>query len=236
MSILDPSHPDYKAPTWGCLIYAAPLVAVPMVFAAYGYLFYSGLGGRPADGARVEIAFDGCEAAGPIIEARVQRMGLGDPVFGTRDSGPMIEVTLPTDEEVANDVPTTLARTGAFEIRAGDEVLFDNSALTDATVRMDIMMSPWVVLRLQEDAEASLHAHQKTDLSAETSYWIDGVKLGRISNQKTVMGGEVELPGDAANDRARMQRAAADALVLSSGPLPCSVSVVSVHPASLPGS
>lgn len=226
MQTVDPNDPRLKGmrPAWGLAILTLPIVGVVIVAVGYGSLFLSGTRGRAADGPRVEWTFEGCPEARPLIEARVADMGL-EAAFGDAPGGFVAELVLPGDPEVAAGVPATLTMPGALEVRGANELLVTNADLTDASVRVDLLMYPSTLLRLTPEAAERVKKHVRDLPKGELLFYVDGVRAGRQDNQNPVSVGEIELGLDEGDDKTRMHRAAALSVVLDHGPLPCPVTV-----------
>ncbi|MBX2797264.1 MAG: hypothetical protein KTR31_06350 [Myxococcales bacterium] len=224
---VDPDDPRIPArPLWGLVILSLPVFGVIAVFIAYGIMWSLGLSGRAASGEPVELAFEGCAEARALLEARLQDMGLSEGEWSDTVGGFAVRTPLMGDPDVDGTVPDTLAMPGALEIRGGDEVLATNVDLSDATVRLDIFMVPYVLLRLHEDAAKRVRDHMRSDPRGQLRFWVDGVDVGWQSNSNPVALGELELSPNASEDvdeQDRMQQVAAWSVVLDHAPLPCDV-------------
>lgn len=237
---MDPDvHAQVEAmqPRKGALLLLIPAALVVLTFVLYTAMLALGLYGRPADGDRVRMAFAGCPEAAPVVQARVAFMGLGDPRLVERADGFDLEVTLPSDVGVARSIPGTLTAPGRLEaVRrdAPDRVLFTEAEVASAAIRQDLTLIPWTVLTLTDAGVAALGAYVQEDREGRVHYRMDGVEIGSVSNLKGATP-EVELTPALEDDRARMEAAAARAVVLDSGPLPCSLSVVTALVSPPPG-
>lgn len=227
--MVDPSDPRLQQSKRGCILLGIPPIAVVLTILAYAWLVYTGLGGRPADGDVVEIALRGCPEARPVVEDRVARMGLPDPAFENVDGGFVVTARLPSDVDVARAIPETLAQPGRFQIRdaATGDPLADSTAVVDGTIRMDLLMRPMTLIRLNETATEQLAVRFRADRESQIALWLDGDEIGTWHAQKG-MNGEIEVEPSAEDDKARLHLAARRGVVIGSGPLPCEVSVRSV--------
>lgn len=212
-------------PRPGCLLLGIPVLAVVATFVAYAWLFYNGMIGRPATGPTVELHFAGCQDAGAVVVERVADMGLGRPEVRTHPGGFQVRVQLPTPTTDPMDLASTLATTGAFQMRDGDEVLVDSGDIASAGVRLDLGMSPSTLVVLEPEGRDRVYARMGERPDAKTSMWIDGVEVWSFGNRRPSMNGEFEIPPDAANDEERMKLAARRGIVLNHGPLPCTLTV-----------
>lgn len=222
---MDPEDPRLKQrPIWGLLILALPVVGVAVTFVLYAGMLWLGLSGRGASGDPIVLAFDACPEARPLLAARLQDMGLTDAAFEAQGDGVMITLTPTGDAEVDAQLPETLAMPGALQIRGGDLLLGTNADLIDATVRLDLMMTPSVLLRLKPPAAERLKDHVRSDPGGQLRFLVDGVQIGTQSNRNSVAVGELEIASlDHPGDRALMRAVAAWSVVLDHGPLPCAV-------------
>ncbi|MEZ4316741.1 MAG: hypothetical protein R3F61_04540 [Myxococcota bacterium] len=210
-------------PRKGAFILLIPVIMVIFVFVAYTAMFGLGLYGRPADGRRVDLAWKACPEAKAVVKHRVEGMGLGDPVYTDLDGGFRVTVTLPSDPEVAADIPRTLATPGvlrAHPVNDPGRTVLTNEHVTSAAIRQDLTLIPWTVLTLNTAGLAALDAFVQEDREGRLVYTIDGLPVGSVSNLKGTTP-EVELTPEGRDDRDRMHKAAARSIVLDSGPVPC---------------
>lgn len=227
---IEPDDPRLVRPSWGCLLFGVPIVAVIATFAAYAWLFASGMLGRPAQGDTVEVVFRSCAEARPIVERRVAAMGLADASFEPREAGFALVATLPEDPDVAASIPGTLATPGHFAIKAVEDgrVLVDDDGIASAGVRADLSMSPVTLVRLTDAATEELYAWVNERKEGRVALFLDDVEVWSQSNLKPMTAGELEIPPSAVDDKARMELAASRAIALGDGPLPCPVRVMGV--------
>ena len=212
-------------PSAGCFFLAIPVVAILAVFLAYVWLFYNGWIGRPASGDGVEYTFRACSEAQDVVRSRVEDMGLADLEIRPTDDGFLLSMTLPSAETRPEDLARVLASPGTFEIRAGDRVLADIDGVASAGVRLDLTMSPSTLVVLTDSARDTVYGHMNGHPEGSMDLWLDGEKVWTMSNLKPTQNGEIEVPPDAENDRARMELAAGRGIALNNGPLPCPVEV-----------
>jgi len=214
---------EQMMPRKGAFILIIPIAMMVFVFVAYAIALGMGLYGRPADGRRVELAWDACPEARAVVEHRVVGMGLGDPVFTDTSSGFQLGVTLPKDEQVASEIPKTLATPGVLRAHPVDDparTLLTTEDVAGAAIRQDIALMPWTVLTLTDAGLDKLGAFVDEQREGRIQYLLDGVPVGSVSNLKGKTR-EVELSPEGEDERIRMHRAAARSIILDSGPLPC---------------
>ncbi len=228
MHAVDPDDPRLKQrPIWGLLILILPIVGVLVVFALYAGMWAIGISGRAASGPRATLTFDGCPQARPLLEARLADMGLDDAAWTDTPGGFAVEVSLTGDPDVDARIPRTLAMPGALEIRGGDEALATNIDVVEASVRLDLLMVPSVLVKVGPEAAARVKEHVRANPGGQLRFLVDGVDVGGQSNLEPVAVGDLELAPDGYDvslDRERMHAVAAWSVVLDHGPLPCAVS------------
>jgi len=209
-------------PIGGLLLLAGALGAVIATFVAYGWLWWSGMTGRPATGDAVVLTFEGCHEAIPLITERLADMGL-TPTFTGHERLFSVEVVLPADPVVAASVPDTLARPGVVEVRSGDTVLATNADVMEAVPRLDLRMASFVVLRLSSGATDRVVEAVRADPTGHLSLVVDGVEVATQPNTTPIAKGEVEFAPPVDDDETRMRTVAEWSVVLDHGPLPCKV-------------
>lgn len=227
MQHVDPDDPRLKQrPIWGLVILTLPIVGIVLVFLLYGAMWALGMSGRAARGPRAELAFDACAEARPLLEARVADMGLADTRWRDTPGGFAVELTLTGDPEVDARLPDTLAMPGALEVLGEGEVLATSADITDAGVRLDLLMVPSVLLKLRDEAAQRVKDHVRAHPGGELRFRVDGVDVGGQSNLEPVAVGDLELAPDGfdtSKDRELMHTVAAWSVVLDHAPLPCEV-------------
>jgi len=223
MSDIRPDDPRLPKPNWGCLLFLIPIVGIAATFAAYGVLFYSGYTGGSADGERVSLTYEGCAEAVPVLLDRATRMGLGDPEAVTAPGRITLSLTLPSDPEIAARIPGSLGRTAKLTALGGETALLGPADLAGASPRLNLLMSPFTVLELTDAAAERVREHKAAHPDGEIVYLVDDEPIGRETNKKALAGNEIEIPADAENEQERVRQAAEQAVLLGSGPLPCSL-------------
>lgn len=216
-------------PRAGLWFFFVPIGLVAALVLGYATLFTLGARGRPADGARVTLAFSTCAEAQAPIERRVAAMGLGEPVLAPADGGFALSATLPADEAVAARIPDTLVRRGQLAVRQDGAPVVEGH-VERAILRMDFIGEPTVAVELDAEGTAALAAHMEAHPEGQVELFVDDEPFGHRTNSPVERGGKISLRLTD-DDRARqVERVAALALVLAD-PLPCPASV-SVAPAA----
>lgn len=221
---------DALQPNPGCWLLVLPVLAGIGVVIAYGYLFYTGAQGRPADGDRVVMAFEGCPEALPVVQARVERMGLGDPSAASVEGGFTVTARLPAESRVAGHIPETLAKQGHFSVvdPASGTVIVEGH-VEDTELHLGLMGTPTTIVQLDEQGATTLREWMETHHEGKVGYVIDGTTVKERTNLPAEPRGRLELEpyGDLEQDR--MESAAERSLILSN-PLPCEVTLRSAEP------
>ncbi len=215
-------------PKGGCLVLSAPMIAVPLVALAYLYLFYSGFNGVSATGDTVQMQFESCAEASAIVLARAEDMGLGDTSLEVSQGGFIIGAVLPNRKGASNEIAATFAGEGRFALRAGDIELATDADIVDASVRLDITMTPTTLINLNETARDRIYAHIDANREGKLEVWLENEMVWDYGSMRPMIDGEIEVPPSAENDEARMKLAAHRAIVLNNGPLPCKVQLKGV--------
>lgn len=198
-----------------------PIVLAAVLVGGYGALLWSGAVGRPADGARVTLAFDGCPQAKDAVQARVLAMGLGEPVVAPRVDGFDVTATLPSDPAVAAVIPAVLARPGRLEVVADDgSIVVDAARIESATLRLDLTGEPAVAVQLDPTGVAALASHTEGRPEGHVDVRVDGVSFGTRENTPPERRGHLTLRISEPTRQAQVA-AAADLGVVLGAPLPC---------------
>jgi hypothetical protein len=228
---LDPTDPRVPSrPLWGLLILALPLVGLVLVVMGYGSVFLLGLQGRQAGGERVILWYGGCPEAKGAVVARLADMGLQAeelPVPPGQTDKFGFSLHLPSDPLAAASLPATLASPGRLELLAGSTVLADERDLREASVRMDLLTQPSLLLSLDEDATARVREHVGQDQQGELTLRIDNVAVASQSNERAVQEGGIELipSREGKSERERWAAVAAWAVTVDHT-LPCSLTLL----------
>lgn len=208
-------------PRAGCLWLLLPVIAVIAVFAAYAWFGLHVWRGRPPAGSHVALDFEGCEGAAAVVSARLETMGFDANVVVV-PTGFRVDMRLPADPAVAEQIPATLATPGHVTLTRGDgQPLIDRIAT--AAVRMDLRGVPTTVFALTPEQAASVASWQKQEPGGETVVFFDGAEIARKGNQPQT-GSEIEVEPTGPDERVRMEVAAARG-VTAAHPLPCPVSL-----------
>lgn len=219
---------EQMKPRKGAFILVIPIISVFIVFVLYAGMFWLGLSGRAAEGNRVTLVWATCAEAEPVIAKRVAFMGLGDPELSYADGTLSLTTTLPAEPDVAARIPITLAMPGVLtgtQQSHPDQLVIANADVQSAAMRQDLVLMPWTVLTITEEAQERLRAFVMSERDGKVEYRLDGELIGTVSNLKGAPR-EVELTPEGTDDRDRMHKAAERSAVLDSGPIPCPITPV----------
>ena len=238
---IDPNDPRIPSrPLWGLAILALPLIGLVVVATAYVGMFVLGTRGRPASGEEVALWYElspSCPAAGEkassvaarVLEARLADMGLKATALPAPAGGAAFgfSVVMPADAAVAATIPVTLARPGLARLVGGDQLLADNTDIADASIRMDLLMQPSLLLKLDPDAAERVRDHVRAHPQGKMTLWVDEVAVASQRNDRPVQVGEVELtPDDEAMDEKARWSALAELSITVDHPLSCGLTAV----------
>ena len=216
-------------PGWGCFFFSAPLAFALLVTGAYGALFGIGMLGSAASGERVVIEYETCREAQALLQDRVDHMGLGDPVWRTTPSGLALTTTLPAGD-IAEFIPHTLGRVGAFTLREGTEptgtILLDHTAIQASEFSLKEMGNPLVLLHLTPEGRKTLIGHMESDLDGAISLWLDEELVLARPNDPPFRREEIDVRAEGDDGRDNIRRAVDWAMLMTYGPLPCPTRLV----------
>ena len=150
---------------------------------AYLYLFYSGYQGVDPSGNTVQMQFQSCDEAGQMVLARAEDMGLGNTSLTATDNGFVLASVLPDREDAATEIATTFGSVGLFALRAGDIELANQDDVVDASVRLDITMTPSTLINLNEEARKRIYKHIKDVPEGKMEVWLEGEMVWDYGNQ-----------------------------------------------------
>lgn len=214
----------------GIIVLVVPIVSIVAVAIGYGLLIWYGAAGHPAEGPMTRVEFHGCPEAQAVVEKRVARMGLPEASFAPIDKGFALTVRMPADEQVAADIPATLAAPGRIEVARGehDGLIAGPEDIADVSVSMGFMDAPRTWIKLTPQASARLKDAMSADMQGHISIWVDGEVVTRRKNAPPIADGQLDLAAEGQADVNVVAFAAAMGIVLSDGPLPCDVSLAGV--------
>lgn len=228
MTDVDPNDPRLE-PTKGagCWFFVMPIAMAAILVGGYGTLCMAGWYGHPASGDRVELVFEACPEAKPVLEARVAEMGLGTPEWKLDGSTITLTATLPGDEALAAGIPGTLAAQGAFliEPEGGGDPLATAANIDDARIRLDIVANPGTAIILDADAKDAIYQAMKADPEGKLVGRIDGVQVWERKNYPPLTEGKLEIETDKETLQEGTAQTAEWGILLNNGEHPCTVAL-----------
>lgn len=222
-----------QRPRAGCWLLVVPIVAIVTVFFLYAYMLFYGFQGRTATGDQVRLVIDTCPAAQEFILDRVAAMGLPNESVEQSATRLSMQLTLPSDPDVATAIPGTLIGEARFEVfdrdaPEGSEPLFGGQDFSYAGVRLTMTASPATFIVLNPESAKRLRTHMEENPYKGLRYELDGEVIGSIDNVPSIGDGQIEIiPKKVSNDKELMEVAAARGITINSGPLPCEATVTS---------
>ncbi len=230
MPAVDDRLEQIKGRGCGVFFLAAPVVMFIFVVIAYTTFGWYGLQGRPAQGDLAILTFEGCAAGQAALQERLVMMGFSTTVEAGVDGQFTVQLVLPEDPEVAATLPHTLVRPGQFELRdgSGEEILLGPEQVQGASHRLDLLMSPSLVVKIPHEEARSLRNRQEHSPYGQLSFWLDGERIGGQKNLKPLEGDELEVVPPMEDERAQMEAVAAWSVVVAH-PLPCQVAWVTTE-------
>lgn len=209
----------------GAAFMLAPILAIFVVFVGYGVLFSYGLEGREVGGTIQKVSFTGCAEAMPVVQARVDQMGLADAILTANNHGFSFSALIP--DVVEFPIPQTLATPGILTVLDEDDnVILTNADLAEATVYLGLRAQPRTLLTFTYDGGVALAESMIGNSGGSTRVMVDGEQHLHLKNLPSVANGQLELELTGQPDRQVIAYAAHWAIALANGPLPCELTVV----------
>lgn len=220
----------------GIMLLVVPILSIAAIGSGYVLLVFFGVQGRAAEGPLVRYQIHTCDAAQPLIVRRVEAMGLPDVQVGAIDGGFSLTARLPSEARVQEAIPATLTAPGHFEVvpATGGDALAGNADLAEAEMTLAFLDAPYVRLKLHDDAAKRLEDYMKSDMEGGIALYLDGERVITRKNMPAETRGRLDLDLVGGTDLARMDFAAAAAIQLQHGPLPCEAQVVDAQEVGAP--
>jgi hypothetical protein len=215
------------APRAGCWLFALPVLMGVAILLAYGYLYYAGLQGRPAQGDRPTLTFTGCDEARDVVARRVETMGLGDPVWNDTPEGFTLTATMPADPRVAKTIPDTLAAGGVFEVKDDQTgAIVVQNHVDGTSVSLGFLSSyPTTLIQLDEEGTKLLRDHMTGHPDGSVTFLVDGEVMAQRRNIPAEPRGRVEVEARDGTPQDQMEDAARWSVQVGNGVLPCPLTV-----------
>ena len=210
----------------------APIVVAALLFGATGALVFAAWRGGTAAGDRVTMRLSGdCAAAGgPVVLARAEAIGLGQPTMTVEAGTISLTATLPGLPDDHQAVPALLVRPGRFEAIGNSGPVLSNALLSDAQIRLDESGLPYTWVGLRPEGLRAMKALREADPEGELQLQIDHERpTPRPNDIDLEDDGLRVLTSDGPTER-RMREAADRAILLENPLLDCELVVQDVTP------
>ena len=218
----------------GGLVFTGTAVAaiVTMLVVWLGSMYFMKQG-RPAEGPRTTIEIASCAEAQPLLQQRVEAIGLGEPVFaGSKNGTWTVTADLTGDEAVDARIPDVLATTGRFSVRLDGEEIVGPERITQAVTQVDYYANPELLIELDRDGASALLAAMKQDAERTLEYVLDGQVIGTRPTLPPIEDGRIKLEAQDPRSRQGIQTMAEWSISIPYGPLPCDARVSRIEPAA----
>jgi len=194
-----------------------------VMVAAYAALAVFGYVGRPADGPIQTLRFEACPEAGEVVMARARLMGLGDPALTPTATGFTLTARMPADEAVTLGIPPTLVIPGHVSLvdAATGEVLLGDDAVDGAFPHMQLSGIPVTRLLLTDSAVTYLRKMAGAEPTRRVAVIVDGETVHEADVAHYPTNGQLDLEVASDTRASQLEVAAARAIALGEGPLPC---------------
>ncbi|MBL8616853.1 MAG: hypothetical protein JNM72_14685 [Deltaproteobacteria bacterium] len=211
----------------------APIVVASALALATGLLVFLAWRGGTAAGPRLTVRFTtACPAAAqPVLAARADAIGLGDPIVEVEPDGLKLTATMPGLADDAVAVPALLARPGKFSGTAGGELIVDSSHLTGAQIRLDESGMPYTWVGLSPAGAAAVRGLATADPEGALEMALDDDRPTPRPNDIELEDEGLRIITEAGVTEQRMRTAADRAILLGTAPLPCPMQVAGTAPA-----
>lgn len=211
---------------------ALPVAFAVILMVATGVLAMLSWFGGSATGARAHMVFQGtCAAeARPLLAARAEAMGLGEPEWSLVGDRLELTATLPGLDDDLEAVPRLLSRRGLLELRRGTTVVVSRDQVEGASIRLDEAGAAYTWIDLSSAGIEALEAALEADPEGELAVISDSTAAIPRPNSRGVADDGIRVLPVAETPGQRMRRAADLAIVLTHGPLTCDMDVVSATP------
>lgn len=222
-----PLQPRSKAAS---MFMAAPIVFASILMLAIAVLAFLAWKGGSATGERVKMTFSSsCMAeAKPIIMARVEELGLGQPFAEIRNDVLELTATLPGLESDQLEIPKILSQQGLLRVMDGDNQLATQEDIK--SVSLDLDESGMPIVKVIFDPTVHQQLAQHIDAAPREMLLIHIDEEDQVERPNSAkLGDELRLVAQTGDTRAQMKVSADRTIVLNHGPIPCEVSVDSLE-------
>ena len=218
-------------PRAGCILLGLPIALTVCIASMYLVLFGLGSIGGTAIGERVSWSVTTCAEAKPILEQRIEAIGLGDPVWTSTGAGWSLTATLPgRDPKADQRIPSVLSRYGQLGVFAGSEPNADQKIVglddvVKSTFTLRELANPVIEVRLTNAGLKALRTHMANNTDGRISVWLDDEKILERHNTPIIEGTLLELRNHDEDGKQVLQITAEWSIILGHGPLPCPTTI-----------
>lgn len=220
------------------LAFVLPFVMGVILAVIVGGLAIAGYVGRDATGERLTVVFEtGCgEAWRPIIQQRVDTIGLVEPALTVEGDRLTLTAQFPGLEDDATAIPALLIKPGELGVFVeGDveweptgESLASTADVTDARLTLDIRARSVVEITLEKEARARVHEAIR---AGPVLYVIDGEVVERYVDKRGMKAMHIDVFPERETLEEEIRVATDLSIIMQHGPAPCEATVASVTPA-----
>ena len=209
------------------LFMAAPIIFGALLCIAVGLLALLVWMGSSADGERVQMQFSGecIEQARPIIEKRMDTIGLGDVIVSQNETSLSITATLPDIENAKDNIPQLLAQRGVLGVRNDSEWVFESLEVLSSSIEQDESGMPYTKVILEETVRKRLETEVQQHPKGFLYFFLDGREIVQRPNHNLIRSDELRLRSIVGGKREQMHVTVDWSILLEHGPIPCTVTL-----------
>jgi len=220
------------------LAFILPFAMGLILAVAVGGLVIAGYIGRDPTGDRLTVVFEtGCgDDWRPIIQQRVDSIGLGEPALTVEGNQLTLTATFPGLEDDETAVTALLIAPGELGVFAEGEdgapmgeSLAGSADISEARLNLDLRARSVVEVSLESDARKRVHEASR---AGPVLYVVDGEVVERYDDRRGLKGMSIDFYPARETLEEEIRVATDWSIVLRHGPAPCEASVASVVPAS----
>jgi len=219
------------------LAFILPFAMGSFLAVIVGGLVIAGYIGRDPTGERLTVVFEtGCgDEWRPIIQKRVDSIGLGEPSLTLTGDTLTLTATFPGLEDDATAVPALLIATGelAVYVEGEDgeptgESLASAADIAEARLNLDSRARSVVEVSLEPEARKRVHEAAR---AGAILYAIDGEVVERYDDRRGLKTMSIDFYPTRETMKEELRVATDWSIMLKHGSAPCEASVASVTPA-----
>jgi len=215
------------------------LMVLPVALAV-SLLIFAGLTvfliwkGGTAEGESLEVSISGVclDSAQPIVEARMEAIGLGNPRSSRSQKQLLLSFQLPgRAENEKHHIPQLLTQPGKLLLRFNQTIYATEKDLKKAIFQTDEEGMPYVGLILTDEKYQPMQEFVLKNPKDHLVILIDGEQVAQRPNSKKLLEEEMRLYPLGQDTRERMKKAVDIAILLANKPIACELTLERVHSA-----